>query len=292
MIELYNSDRNGMARIKPDKISFNTAISSLSKDQLMEVTPGAGGSNNSSSSLSTVGKVCYEHLMTMLSYYNSGDVRCAPDLISFSTVLHVLGRGKNEGDEERAKELLDIMLYLSGVVSDPTSQPDYEFDVLPRNRHFNIVLSLMAGSKRQRREGMEDEDALNVARRYVGIMEMLRKNDERIATAATTEQQGHDSSQYLLPRYGNADNYAMEERYDDKTIISMTTSAPDIVTYNTLLSVAARAGRPEVAEEILEDMIEKSSSGKSQVKPDDISFNTVRLIVSLRDLYIIYHVIL
>jgi hypothetical protein len=68
--------------MKPDFLSFNVAISSMSKDQMYR--NGGGG----------IGRACHDHLLSMLELYNGGsDPRCAPDLITFSTVLNVLGRG-------------------------------------------------------------------------------------------------------------------------------------------------------------------------------------------------------
>ncbi len=104
--------------MKPDYLSFNAAISSLLKDQMYR---NGGGS---------LGRACHDHLMSMLELYDGGsDARCAPDLITFLTVLNVLGRGWRDefgsgsggggedvdGDEGRAREILDIMLYLGGI---------------------------------------------------------------------------------------------------------------------------------------------------------------------------------
>lgn len=279
MIQLYNSNRNAMARLKPDGLSFNITISSLSKDQQVEVSSRGGN----------WGEVCYEHLMTMLDYYNSGDIKCAPDLITFSTVLHALARGNNKGDDVRAREVLDIMLYLSGAVDPPhnitpSSSRMYEFDILPRNRHFNLVLALMAkrcggGQDRGKVEWASSvDDALEVATRYVGIMEKLKQNEEKDMNSGMLAEYGDKYYDYME---ANTDDglytaYTNDwDKIDEQTRISMTTSAPDIVTYNTLLSIAAKLGRPKVAEEMLESMIQRSSSGKSQVKPDTFSFNTV-----------------
>jgi pentatricopeptide repeat protein len=138
------------------------------------------------------------------------------------------------------------------------------------------------------------DDALDVARRYVGIMEMLQLIEERDMTTTSKHEQCN-SSEYLFAEYGNEgfDNVegnnedgtsSYEEgwdTYDKNTRISMTTSAPNIVTYNCLLSIAARLERPEAVEEILDRMIERYSSGKSQVKPNRISFNTVCVPVSV-----------
>ncbi len=40
--------------------------------------------------------------------------------------------------------------------------------------------------------------------------------------------------------------------------MSLKSSAPDIVTYNTFLNIAAKAGQSEMAEEVLEGMIKRS----------------------------------
>jgi hypothetical protein len=79
MLELYHSDSVGMRWMKPNYLSFNAAISLLSKDQMYR---NGGGS---------IGRACHDHLMSMLELYDGGlDARCAPDLITFLTVLNVL----------------------------------------------------------------------------------------------------------------------------------------------------------------------------------------------------------
>ncbi len=50
--------------------------------------------------------------------------------------------------------------------------PNFKFDVRPRNRHFNVVLSLMANKRRV------DNATLECARRYVDIMELLQREEE------------------------------------------------------------------------------------------------------------------
>ena len=291
-----------------------------------------------------VGRACHDHLMSMLELYDGGsDVRCAPDLVTFSTVLNVLGRGGREdgrdcdhgdggedydADEGRAREILDIMLYLSGVddggggmdglgggrgerdgddrgtVAGIAPRPDFEFDVRPRNRHFNVVLALMA--KRRRVDGA----TLERARWYVDVMELLRREEEE------EEKDGiaGGRSRRRLPRSHGDDGIALEDGgstyfenppvdhrggdpatslYDDggtdsslgdewlstspPPLYGSMRSAPDIFTYNTLLNIAARSGRPEEAEGILKGMIKNSTDGTSAgVRPDRISFNTVR----------------
>lgn len=285
MVQLYNSDRSAMTRMKPDELSFHYAISSVYRDQQVEYPRGIKNVDRSS----TAGKQCYDHLMTMLDFYDA-------DLVAFATVLHALSRGNGEDDEERAKEVLDVMLYMSGIGATPPPSREVKYDVLPRTMHFNVVLGKMARRRRGQGRGrvVGGDVALAVARRYVGIMEMLQQNEERDMTTTTKHEQTN-SSQYLFAEHGNEGYDNVEgnnedgtssyeegwDTYDEITRISMTTSAPNIVTYNCLLSIAARLERPEAVEEILDRMIERYSSGKSQVKPDRVSFNTVRVPVSV-----------
>jgi hypothetical protein len=42
MLDLYHSDPVGMRRTKPDYLTFNLAISSLSRDQMYGTTGGGG----------------------------------------------------------------------------------------------------------------------------------------------------------------------------------------------------------------------------------------------------------
>ena len=327
MIELYNSNPESMRRMKPNYISFNTAITSTSRDEFNN--NGNGNDHNEQRRRRrSMGATCFEHLQNMLQYYNHGsDEKCAPDLYTFSTVLYTLGRSSRGGggnnhsrqasnkvnnrpredgdndvdDADKACWILDKMLELSNVLDASEEyidegnvdkkiskrSYDYEFDVIPRNRHFNVVLTLL-GNK----YNITDE-TLQRAQRYVDIMEELemqedgdggevynmRKFDnEKVDNPPPT----YDDDVVLLE--GDRRGYSQEQGFhgnDERTQFSMTRSAPDTLTYNTLINIAARCGKPEKAEEILNSMIKKSSSsnegggGKMYVKPDNISFNTV-----------------
>ena len=240
-------------RTQPDFISFNTTISSLSKEQIDHSWRGNDYHR-------TIGKQCYLHLMKMLEFYHAGDRGCAPDLITFSTVVNTLGRGSDKEDEVRAREILDAMISLSGCCADNNvTAESYEFDVVPRNKHLNVVLALMASKQRV------DVETLNRAKYYVNLMEQLDTRTWQNLPQRYNEQYDVEG--------GNAP--IMAEDFGKSVYISESSCAPDVVTYNTLIKVAARAGKPDVAEDILNTMIDKSSNGESEVKPDSTSFNTV-----------------
>eukprot|EP00985_Skeletonema_marinoi_P019683 scaffold11392_cov125-Skeletonema_marinoi.AAC.3 len=291
MLQLYNENPSEMERIRPDFLSFNTAIASLTRDQHFR-------SNNADDNTyrRTIGKVCFDHLQTMMLFYRQDNHAIAPDLITFSTVMMTLGRGKDRDDASRAMQLLDEMLHLCGVdvkkvggvgndgsltisvvlntalFDQPTtftelyeegdfdeinqgSSKQYIYNVIPRNKHFNVALAIMAQSRKVNSNTLEE------ARRYVDIMEQL----------------GQYESQKML------DNPPVNEELSDKglemdiSIISASSSKPDTITFNTLLKIAAKAGQPVVADEIFQEMMTKYSEGNLQVKPDRVSFNTLLL---------------
>ena len=283
MLHLYNTNPSKMERIRPDFLSFNTAIASLTREQHFQ-------SNNSDDAAyhRTIGKVCFDHLQTMMLLYRQGHVACAPDLITFSTVMMTLGRGKDREDESRAMQILDEMLHLCGVDVDKVGgnndgsvllntalfeQPrtftelcevgdsdhgstQYIYNVIPRNKHFNVVLNLMTQSKKV------NTNTLERARRYVDIMGQL----------------GQYENQTLLDNPPVDGLELPDEQLEmDISIVTNSSSKPDIITYNTLLKIAAKAGEPMIADEIFQEMMTKSSEGKLQGKPDRVSFNTLIL---------------
>jgi len=290
MLQLYNSNPTKMERMRPDFLSFNVAISSLTREQHFWKNNNNSDDDdyimNNQTYHRTIGKACFDHLQTMLAFYRQGYHACAPDLITFSTVLMTLGRGKDKDDEIRAMKILDEMLHLCGIEVEhhgkivlntaildfPTTFTEvyggwdredqlYQYNVLPRNKHFNVVLALMAQSRRV------TIDTLERARRYVDIMEQL----------------GHYENQRLLDNPPIDDDVQQSEEGNQKVNPfgegedSRTNSKPDAITYNTLLKIAAKAGQPMVADDILQEMITKSSEGNIQVRPDNTSFNTVLL---------------
>jgi hypothetical protein len=234
MLEMYYQNKQTMSRIRPDHLSFNLAISSLFNHQRSEYTA-------SDQYKSTIQQQCFDHLQSMLKLQKEEYANCEPDIVTFTKVLCVLAMGKS--DAGRAVQLLDEMLQLS-------SNDSYKYDVRPRNKHFNIVLGLMADSE------TVNKDTLEKATAYVQLMETLveRDADDRI-----------NQDEY----------YSSNDFYQDDFGLHQS-SKPDTVTFNTLISIADRARQPEIAEEILEDMIKRSSDGDKMVQPDIFSFNTVR----------------
>lgn len=283
MLHLYNKNPSVMERIRPDFLSFNTAIASLTREQHFR-----GNNMVDTTYHRTIGKVCFDHLQTMMLLYRQGHHNCAPDLITFSTVMMTLGRGKDRDDESRAMQILDEMLHLCGIdvekvgggegnddgsvvlnmallprtFTELYGESDYDqinqgsttyvYNVIPRNKHFNVVLALMAQSRKV------SSYTLERAKRYVDIMEQL----------------GQYESQKFLDNPPIDEELPDEGLQVDMSVISTSSSKPDTITYNTLLKIAAKAGEPMVADEIFREM-KKSSEGN--LKPDRVSFNTLLL---------------
>ena len=267
MLEQFDANAANMAWIKPDFLSFNTAITSLAAEQIDHTWRRGDGSGDNYQH--TIGRQCHAHLMSMLELYDDGHPRCTPDLITFSTVLNTLGRGRDEGDATRAQEVLDAMLRLSGKQDGDDGGAVFEYDIVPRTRHFNIVLSLMAHAPKDSRR-----ETLSRAERYVSIMERLGEREKEDRTT-TNLPQTHNEIPVEERHVGKVD-------LDDETLLSMTSSAPNVITYNTLLNIAGQAGQPQKAQYILESMMRNAHIAEARaVKPDIISFNTVSLIPPL-----------
>lgn len=257
----------------------------------------------------------------MVQFYHEGDINCAPDLITFSTVLKALARDNNDVNADvGARKVLDTMLNLCGALpeekvgtneeseaeADDSIIPksiSYQYDIVPRNMHFNMVLNLLA------KKGQVNMDMLQSAKRYVGIMEKLGKQEKKNLPNTHNENDVEDEEhydhddEYNLYNNGEGKQWSkkasrgmlgpLDPAYEEirksrRISIAETNSAPDIVSYNTLLKIAARTTStsdskspfdPQLAEDILNDMINKSSTGKSDVKPDRTSFNTVSSLV-------------
>ena len=234
MLANYKQNPQCLSRLRPDRISFNKAIFSLSNHHKME-QPTA-----SYQYLNKVRELAFYFLKSMIESYREGNDDCCPDMITFSTVLNMLGQGD---DGDRAIEVLDEMLGL------------YKHNVTPSTYHFNVVLGLMANQNRV------DHSTLNKAKEYLAKMEELTKHGEQIEVP---DQNYTEGSSFYMPKQAN--------------VSSIVTSKPDIVTYNSLIKIASNAGMPEAAQAILNDLIDRSIAGDVSVKPDVISFNTVRIL--------------
>ena len=272
MLNLSIDAPQNMSRIRPNSLTFNMAITSLSKWQMRS---NDFHSNNQ----------CFDHLMTMIKFYKEGHHDCAPDIATFSTVLNALETDRRKGYDILAKDVLEEMLHLSGVVdsavrgrqkAQPATQQSHnnskaeesyqsssweELDVIPRNKHFNIVLALMADTNRV------SDATLDYAKQLVQLMEEISEKVDQ-------------EPEHLPQRY----QLGIDE-FQTAQDSAHTSSKPDTITYNTLIKIAARAGKPNVAEEILEDMLEKSSNEVFGVKPDRITFNTVSIVVLIESVH-------
>lgn len=243
MIHLY---KQNLSRVRPDRISFNMVIGSLSQHQRRELLTA------SDHELKQIKQLAFDFVQEMLDFYKKGHDTCAPDMVVFSTVLNMYLRGAPDPeDANRACKLLDEMLELNSLDS-------YVHDVRPSARLFNVVLGLMADQNRV------DETTLTNARRYIEIMEELAENE--------------------VPRSMDVDHYLESltphpSQPEDNS--SFTSSKPDGVTYNSLIKIASNARMPEIAQEILDDMIQRYTAGDDSVKPNIITFNTVSAFLSL-----------
>lgn len=239
MLSLYNQNPVDFSRIRPDRISFNMTITSLSKHQSRELL------SSSSEYSKRVKSLAFYFLSEMLETYEEGEDDCAPDMSTFSTVLNMFQRGlPDQEDIHRANYVLNKMLELS-------SSGSYRHDVKPAVKHFNIVLSIMSDQERVSRS------TLKKALEYVATMDKIAEFEK----PENTFEEDH------------FDEFSGENV--TKGLSSTTSSKPDTVTFNSIIKIASKANMPETAENILSDMIKRAKSGDAMVKPDIISFNTV-----------------
>ena len=312
MIHLFRQDTIAMTRIQPFFLTFSMVFTSLN-DQQKQLE--AQGTNIHSTPLANIGKTCFDHLQQMLQMHKEGYRDCAPDMVTFSTVLNSLERGEDGRNEERAMIVLEEMLRLSGVVngtgfmgdatlestltnnaSDSNSEkedndedwyanappPTYQFDVRPRNIHFNLILASIAKNANNLRE---KEKTLERAKHLVQIMEYLADKEEELGL----QQQQQESQQEEQPEHNNEQQqqslhplrqhskFNSEEIVENLESIMKISSRPDTVTYNTFINIAGKMGKPEMAEEILKDMLEKATRDGEEggVVPNNYTFNTV-----------------
>lgn len=241
MLYLYKQDPEKMSRINPDYVTFSTVIGSLSIHKKRE--------QNSSSAQYTkeLKELGLFFLKEMLQRYREDGMDCAPDKVTFTTVLSMFLTGPpDKEDGYRASQVLDEMLDLSYSGS-------YIHDVTPSAYHFNVVLGLMADQNRP------DRSILEKAKEYVARMDDL------------ADQYEND----VGPSSMGLNDYFESSPTESEFFTSSTNSRPDRVTYNSLIKIASNAGMPQEAEDLLSEMIKRSNAGDELVKPDVISFNTV-----------------
>jgi pentatricopeptide repeat protein len=246
MISLYKQNPHQFYRIRPDAISFNMTITSLSNHKKREQAVA------SEQYLREVKDLAFHILQSMIETYKKENVHCAPDRVVFETVLNILhARPPANDDADRACELLDEML-------DLYSSEAYPHDVKPSTLDFNMVLGLMADQRQVNTATVEK------AKRYLTKMEELAEHEEPDVT---------DGDDYL-------DSFSADPLLQEYQS-SKSNSKPDTVTYNSLIKIACNARMPETAQDILNDMIDIANSGDDSVKPDVLSFNTVSCVLYL-----------
>lgn len=255
MISMYKRNPSELYRIRPDRVSFNMTLSSLSRHKKREQSMAPR------TYLKEVNQLAFYFLKSMIEHYKDGHEDCAPDMVCFSTVLNMLQAGPADKDDGyRASEILDEMIAFS-------SFDDFEHHVTPSTLLFNVVLGLMAEQRQV------DNTTLDRAKTYVAKMYEIANSDE-------------DSSN--LDHYLN--DFDGEFEQSREKLSSKTSTRPDTVTYNCVLKIAANAGLTQEAEDILYEMIDKANAGDNSASPDLSSFNTVSWHI-LYDLCLVFYYI-
>ena len=108
---------------------------------------------------------------------------------------------------------------------------------------------------------------------------MIKFDNEKVDNPPPT----YDDDVVLLE--GDRKGYSQEQGFhgnDERTQFSMTRSAPDTLTYNTLINIAARCGKPEKAEEILNHMNDRLHSSllpkevkEKRFQPNVIAYSSI-----------------
>lgn len=242
MISMYRQSPQALYRIRPDRISFNMTLSSLSRHKKRELSIA------SADYLKEVNQLAFYFLKSMIELYREGHHDCAPDKVCFSTVLNMLKAGPADKDDGyRASELLDEMIELSSL-------DGYEHHVTPSALHFNTALGLMA---EQRQVNIT---TLNKAKLYLAKMEEIAECDDP-----------NDHVDQYLDEFDDE----LEPMRQGNVLSSKTSTKPDTITYNSLIKIASNAGMPEEAEDILRGMIDRTNDDDNSAKPNVHSFNTV-----------------
>lgn len=180
------------------------------------------------------------------------DVR--PDVISYSSAMHAWAK---IGHAERAAQILDQMLqdYRSG---NARAKPDVQcfntvLGAFTRSRATDACLKAEAFLKRMQDEGIEP-NVYSYTSVIAAFAKSTRKNRKESARRAAKWLQQMQSAY----ENGNA------------------RCRPNRPAYNAVMNAFARGGRPERAEQVLQEMyLDYLNNGNHQARPDTSSFNTL-----------------
>lgn len=229
--------------IKPTAALYNNVLASLTRKGRPEAVISwaqqmtAGGikldrvaCNTLLKAYSEVGNL--QEAVTMLTTMMRGDALPSPDAVSFNTIISALA---HSGEPQKAEEVLNTM-------ADTGLKPDAH--------SFTGVISGYA-------RAAKPEKAAHVLQR---MLSLGVPPDTAVFNA-------------VLLAFANSSDAAGALRtfseFEQRTYDECPNAAPDLVSYNTLISACARAGQPVEAEQAFHRLVAQG------LKPDQVSFSTV-----------------
>ncbi|KAL9187359.1 hypothetical protein ACHAXT_001462 [Thalassiosira profunda] len=235
------------SEIMPDKISYTSILTSLANRN-----EGSGNENDG-------GERAEEMLERMVEMYHAGNRRVRPDTVTYNAVLKVYGKSGHPDAGKRSEALLDRMLQL---------YKGGDRDVLPDDVTFNTVVNNIANS--------------NAADSPQRAMKLLKRMEE-LYTAGVIDAEPdiitYNSVLNAFAKSGGPDSARQAEKMLESLERAYAAGErsirPDVYTYNIVIASHANCGNANRAVALLDKMTAKSNKGRTDLKPDGTTYNSV-----------------
>lgn len=197
-------------------------------------------------------------LSEMKSRAAAGDVWIAPDVTTYTTVIHIWA---SSGNGEKASAILDQMCddFLTG-----------KSNVKPNLQCFNAVLASFIKSKKDNKASQAEDLLYQMKKLSDQGIDDVKPDIYSYSSLLACYSEVKDNREEAGTRAYNL-LQEMKKAYQNGDL----SLRPNVVCYNSVMNGWARMKNPRRVSEILREMFQDYEAGNESAKPDVRSFNTL-----------------
>jgi len=295
LLRIHALHKEGYYEVSPDVVSYNSVLKAWKEDDqpekalelleaMMEVQTGDDeGPSQMPISSSSIYVDVISFNTVMAAFANQGNYPKAlellrkmqdnenypnPDTVTYNIALYSLAQSKDRGTASQAENLLREMMKPSSGVSVDTTSFNTVIYAWSQERGGSVV---DRGYSVAHRKAMDSISAASAERAH-DLLEIMEEMAEAGNTGVRPDVYSYTTVIQSFAR--SRDGYAKAE-----DVLKQMTSrglTPSKITYTALMSALSRAGHPERAYDILQDMMEAyEKGGIVELKPDTVAFSCV-----------------
>lgn len=222
----------------PSTITYNAVLNSIAQTSSQDLKAGLAA---------------HELLKEMWTWYEEGNIHAKPDLVTYNTTLNALAESANE-DSAKAADRLLLSMHTRFMEGDQDMKPDLV--------SYNTVLKAWRNSGAS--DGPERASALLDEMERLASFEGFNTIPDRTSFLTVINTWSRSGRSEALQH--------VKSLLEKCSIVGVSL---DISLFNTFLDGLAKCGYSHEAHEVLIELCDDYLTGRSEIKPDLITFNTV-----------------